>query len=770
MNNWLNQQSKDILYTKYLLNNESYEQAVDRISKRASQLLEKPSFKHDISQAIDRGWIGLASPIWANFGAERGLPISCYGCSVGDSVDSIADKMKEVMVQTKLGGGTSGYFSGLRGRGYPIRDGSMSNGSVSFMKLFDSIIDVVSQGSVRRGAFAAYLDADHPDIMEFLNIRHIGNSIQNILTGVCCSDEFMNKVVEGDNNSRKIWAKILQSRLHTGVPYIFFSDNVNKSKPEVYRDEKITHSNLCVKGDTVIVTDRGSYNIQDLAGTRANVWNGFVFSMVDIVKTGENQKLLRVKTDRGHILECTEYHKFFVYDKHNNTVKIECRELKEGMELIRYQLPVIQENLEENLKWLQTLYRKYGSTVGRVIVLVNENENIVRKWMLRLQEMGVHSQIQKSTKGTSALFITKDNTQHLLELGFKVKGLSKNKSKKIRPLSPPILIKSIEEVEGTHDTYCFTELKRGMGLFNGILTGQCSEILLPDNEQESFVCCLSSLNLDKYDEWKDTNLVYTAIQFLDAVMQEFINKARHIKGMESSVRFAQRHRAIGLGVLGYHSYLQQKMIPFDSDTAKQININIFKHISIQAKAATVDMANRYGACPIAQEKGLMLRNATTMAIAPTTNNSAILGQVSAGIEPLKSNYYVAGLNDKSHVRKNKYLIKLLEEKGINTQLVWDNILNNRGSVKNVGGLSQYEKQVFATFSEINQEEIINQAIDRQQYIDQGQSLNLLIHYDTNIKDINKLYIEAWKKGIKTLYYQRGVNATKEHISCQSCQS
>lgn len=770
MPEWLNEQSMDILRSKYLQTGESYDEAVDRISTHASQLLKKPSFKRSIEEAIHMGWLGLASPIWANFGAERGLPISCYGMTIADSVDSIADKTKEVMVQTKLGGGTSGYFGKLRGRGDRINDGGFSNGSVSFMKIFDSVIDVISQGNVRRGAFAAYLDAEHKDIMEFLNIRGVGSSIQNILTGVCCSDSFMRKVVDGDSYSRKVWAKILQSRLHSGVPYIFFTDNVNKYKPLSYSDRKITHSNLCVKGDTEIMTDKGRFKIEELAGERANIWNGFAFSPVDVLKTGENQELVKVTTSRGQVLECTKYHKFYVYDKHKSLVKIEAQELEKGMEIITYQLPILNDKVDDNIKWLTALIKKYGQVKGRNIILLNDNELILRKWMLRIQELGCHSYISKSSTGGKALFIQHDSVPLLKRLGLNLKDYNGKSKFIVTPFSSATYIESVEEVAGTHDTYCFTELKRGMGLFNGILTGQCSEILLPDTTEESFVCCLSSLNLDKYEEWKDKDVVQTAIYFLDAVMQDFINKSQHIKGMESSYRFAKNHRALGLGVLGYHSLLQRKMIPFDSDEAAAVNKTIFKDISEKALLATIELAKEYGSCEVARQKGFRRRNTTTTAIAPTTNNSAILGQVSPGIEPIKSNYYIAGLNDKSHVRKNKYLTKLLEERGVNSQLVWDNILNNNGSVRNVTYLSSYEKKVFATFQEINQEAIIQQAVDRQQYIDQGQSLNLLIHYNTSVKEINRLYIDAWKKGIKTIYYQRGVSMSKENISCQSCQS
>ena len=543
---WFNEESAQMLNRGYLLKGETLEGAIDRITEAAAKRLYKPELKEAFKEMIVKGWISFSSPVWANMGTQRGLPISCFNVHVPDSIEGITHKMGEVIMQTKIGGGTSGYFGELRHRGTAVTDNGKSSGAVSFMKLFDTAMDVVSQGGVRRGAFAAYLDIDHDDVEEFLQIRDIGNPIQNLFMGVCVPDYWMHEMIEGDTDKRRIWAKVLESRQQKGMPYIFFTDNVNRNKPQVYKD----------------------------------------------------------------------------------------------------------------------------------------------------------------------------------------KGLTINAS------------------------------------------NLCSEIMLPSTAEESFICCLSSMNLELYDEWKDTNAVKLAIYFLDAVLSEFIEKTEGNYYLSAARNFAIRHRALGLGVLGYHSYLQRNMIPFESMEAKMFNAKVFKQIQEQSLAASKELAEIYGEPELM--KGYGLRNATTMAIAPTTSSSAILGQTSPGIEPFASNYYKAGLAKGNFIRKNKYLANLLEEKGLDTEDVWRDIMLNHGSVQHMPQLTQEEKDVFKTFKEISPLEIVTQAAQRQQYIDQAQSLNLNIPSSMPIKDVNKVIIDAWKLGVKTLYYQRSQSVSKELVvnfmNCSSCEA
>lgn len=542
---WKNEESEQNLNRGYLLKGETVEKAIERICTAAARRLYKPELAPAFQEMIERGWMSLSSPVWANMGTERGLPISCFNVHIPDNIEGITHKLGEVIMQTKLGGGTSGYFGSLRGRGSAVTDNGKSSGSVSFMRLFDTAMDTISQGGVRRGAFAAYLDIDHPDILEFLQIKNIGHPIQNLFFGVCVPDYWMQDMVDGDMEKREIWAKLLECRQQKGLPYIFFSDNVNKNKPQVYKDlNYIIHaSNLC------------------------------------------------------------------------------------------------------------------------------------------------------------------------------------------------------------------------------------SEIMLPSTEEESFICCLSSMNLEMYDEWKDSDAVRLAIFFLDAVLQEFIVKTEDNFYLQSANRFAKRHRALGLGVLGWHSYLQRNMIPFEGMRAKQLTTKIFKQIRERADTATQDLARIYGEPDLL--KGYGRRNTTLMAIAPTTSSSAILGQTSPGIEPFSSNYYKVGLSKGNFVRQNKYLRDLLQTKGMDNEDTWRSIMLHHGSVQHLDGLTVEEKEVFKTFKEISQLEIIQQASIRQQYVDQSQSLNLNIPSSLPIKEVNKLMIEAWKLGIKTLYYQRSQSVSKELVtslvSCKSCE-
>ena len=542
---WKNKESEQILNRGYLLKGETVEGAIDRVCTAAAKNLFRPELKEGFKELIERGWMSLSSPIWANMGTERGLPISCFNVHIPDRIEDITHKLGEVIMQTKIGGGTSGYFGAMRERGSAVKDNGKSSGAVSFMKLFDTTMDTISQGGVRRGAFAAYLDIDHPDIEEFMQIKSIGNPIQNLFYAVCVPDYWMNEMIEGDLEKRKIWAKVLENRQQKGLPYIFFSDNVNRNKPQVYKD----------------------------------------------------------------------------------------------------------------------------------------------------------------------------------------KGMMINAS------------------------------------------NLCSEIALPSSIDESFICCLSSLNLEAYDEWKDTEAVKLATFFLDAVLEEFIKKTEGNYYLKNAQNFAKRHRALGLGVLGWHSYLQKNMIPFEGMKAKQLTESIFKEISEKAEKATVELARIYGEPELL--KGYGRRNTTLMAIAPTTSSSAILGQTSPGIEPFYSNFYKVGLAKGNFMRKNKYLEKLLIEKEIDNEEVWRGIMLNNGSVSHINELSDDEKEVFKTFKEISQLEIIQQASIRQKYIDQSQSLNINIPSTVPIKEVNNLIIEAWKLGVKTLYYQRSQSVSKEMVtnlvSCKSCE-
>jgi ribonucleoside-diphosphate reductase alpha chain len=542
---WLNKDARDFLKRGYLQDGETAEKRGEDIALAAEKILKVKGFAEKFSDYLAQGFYSLSSPIWANFGRERGLPISCNGVFIEDRMDAILDKQAEVGMQTKHGAGTSGYFGDLRGRGVEISAGGTSSGPVHFMELFDKVSSVVSQSNVRRGSFAAYLPVEHPDVNEFLRIRSEGNPIQEMSFGVCITDEWMRSMIDGDRKKRSIWASIIKKRFETGYPYLFFTDTANANSPKAYRDKKLK----------------------------------------------------------------------------------------------------------------------------------------------------IHS------------------------------------------------------------------------------SNLCSEIFLHSSEEESFVCCLSSLNLVKWDEIKETDAIQTLVYFLDAVMEEYINKTKDIPFMEASHNFAKRQRALGVGVLGWHSFLQDKMVGFESMEAKFLNNEIHKTIRLKCDKATNELSVLLGEPE--HLKGYGRRNMTTMAIAPTTSSSFILGQVSPSIEPLNSNYFTKDLAKGKFTYKNPYLEKLLEEKKKNTQKTWKSILIKGGSVQHLDFLSEEEKEVFKTFGEISQKEVVIQAAQRQKYIDQGQSLNLMISPKCPPKQVNELLIFGWEQGVKSFYYQRSANPSQELarsiLNCSSCE-
>ena len=541
------------------------EEPLDRIrtiADHAEKILGIEGFADKFYDYMGKGWYSLSSPVWANFGKKRGLPVSCFGSNIGDNIESILFTQAEVGEMSKMGGGTSGYFGNIRERGAYITDNGQAPGAVHFMNLFESVVDNISQGATRRGRFSPYLPVEHPDIMEFLEIGTEGFPIQDLTHAVTVSDDFMKEMIGGDEEKRAIWAKVIQRRGEIGYPYIMFSDTMNNNSPDVYRDKgaKIYNSNLC------------------------------------------------------------------------------------------------------------------------------------------------------------------------------------------------------------------------------------SEIALHNSEEESFVCVLSSMNALHYDEWKDTDAVETMTYFLDAVVTEFLTKIEDLKSdgsiegnraffyLEKAYNFAKRQRALGLGVLGWHSLLQSKGLGFDTKESARLNVEVFKNIKEKSYNASSELAEKFGEPEYL--KGYGRRNVTLNAIAPTTSSAFILGQVSQSIEPIWSNCYVKDVAKMKVTIKNPILKTLLLEIGKDTKEVWDTIKKKDGSVQHLDFLSDEQKDVFRTFSEINQASIINQAAVRQQYIDQSQSLNLMVSPDMPTRDVNKLLIDSWKLGVKTLYYQHSMNSAQafarkklnlNDLQCVACE-
>ena len=544
----------------YLYNGETPKKAYERVAKTVAKRLDKPEMADIFFNYMWKGWLCLASPVLSNTGTDRGLPISCFGIDVADSIIDIGQKNLEMMLLAKHGGGVGIGVNQIRPAGANITGNGTSDGVVPFCKIYDSTILATNQGSVRRGAASTNLNIEHADWEDWLEIREpkgdINRQSLNMHQCTVIGDKFMRKLGAGDKVARRKWSKLLQKRKATGEPYIMFKGNVNKQNPSMYKD---------------------------------------------------------------------------------NALKV-------------------------------------------------------------------------------------------------------------------------------------------------FMTNICSEIVLHTDENHSFVCCLSSLNLAKYHEWKNTNLIYDSIWFLDGVLEEFIQRAKNVRGFENAIRSAQKGRALGLGVLGWHTYLQQKETPFEGLLAQYETRRIFSQIKIESERASMALAETFGEplwCV-----GTGMRNTHLRAIAPTVSNSKLSGNISPGIEPWAANVFTDQSAKGTFIRRNPTLEAFLKKHNLNTNKIWDQILNDGGSVQNIKELDKVMvglhkdipiKEVYKTFKEINQFDLVNQAGIRQQYIDQSISLNLAFPAQADPKFLNKVHLEAWKKGIKTLYYMRTESVLRGDIaedamkeSCLSC--
>jgi ribonucleoside-diphosphate reductase alpha chain len=534
----------------YLFDGETPREAYQRVSKTVARRLYKPEMAETFFNYIWNGWLCLASPVLSNTGTDRGLPISCFGIDVADSIWDIGQKNTEMMMLAKNGGGVGIGINQIRPAGAKITGNGTSDGVVPFCKIYDSTILATNQGSVRRGAASVNINIEHDDFEDWLEIREPSGDVNrqslNVHQCAVVGDKFMRKLEAGDKEARGKWSKLLQKRKGTGEPYILFKGNTNKNNPAAYRD------------------------------------NGLKVHMTNI----------------------------------------------------------------------------------------------------------------------------------------------------------------------------------------------CSEITLHTDESHSFVCCLSSLNLAKYEEWKDTNLIHDAVWFLDGVMEEFIQRAKGLKGFENAIRSAQKGRALGLGVLGWHTYLQKKGIPFEGLLSQFETRKIFSQIKIESERASRSLAEVYGEplwCA-----GTGMRNTHLRAVAPTVSNSKLSGNVSPGIEPWAANVFAEQGANGTFIRKNPTLIEVLEKHNLNTNGIWKKILDDGGSVQNIDALDSITvghdipvKEVFKTFKEINQLELVNQAGLRQTYIDQSVSLNLAFPKEATPKWLNTVHFDAWKKGVKTLYYMRTESVLRGDIAQQA---
>ena len=539
---------KETLNDRYLLPGESYQDLFVRVASAYADNAEHAQRLYDY---ISKLWFMPATPVLSNGGTGRGLPISCYLNSVPDSLDGIVTTWNENVWLASRGGGIGTYWGQVRGIGEPVGLNGKTSGIIPFVRVMDSLTLAISQGSLRRGSAACYLDISHPEIEEFLEIRKPSGDFNrkalNLHHGVLIPDAFMEAVRDGAEwqlkspktgevratvDARALFQKLVETRLATGEPYIVFADHVNKNMPKHHR-----------------------------------------------------------------------------------------------------------------------------------------------------------------------------------ELGLKVST-----------------------------------------------SNLCSEITLPTGidhkgKDRTAVCCLSSLNLETWDEWKDDKqFIEDVMRFLDNVLQDYIE--RHEPGMERAAYSAGRERSVGLGVMGFHSFLQARGLPFEGAMAKSWNLRMFKHINAQVNQASMTLAVERGPCPDAADVGVMERFSCKMAIAPTASISIICGGTSACIEPIPANIYTHKTLSGSFAVKNAYLEKILIAKSKNSDAVWNSILEHGGSVQHLDFLSQEEKDTFKTSFEIDQRWLLELAGDRTPYIDQAQSLNLFIPADVEKWDLLMLHFRAWELGIKSLYYLR----------------
>lgn len=841
---WLNDESRKFLKRGYLLPGVEPEERILEIAKKAEDTLKIEGFAAKFEDYMSRGFYSLSTPVWVNYGLDnRGLGISCFGIAIQDDLSDILRSVSEIGVMTSNGGGTAGYMGNLRHRGASISRGGESGGPVHFMELFEAVSSVVTQGEARRGHFAAYFPVEHKDINEFLNCRTDGHPIQHLSTAVTIKDEWMEQMIAGDKEKREIWAKILKRRSETGYPFIFFHDNVNRGKPQAYKDKgmEIKHSQMCVTADQRVVTSEGLKTVFELylQGKPLTLFdNDKVVQSTKMTLIEKDVDVYEIELDNGLTHKVTDYHKLKVLNG-NQFEDVMCKDLKIGNSIAiqtnkglfgmdsnvdeAYLLGVLQSYKKENLgledkvqrdaidslhkniknggllytdeavpNWIfesdeKTIwsYLKGLLSLNNSNYITDENNalleirysdnnlNFLKTLLLLFNNLGLNASIKNYDNTKDFLSIENKNSFREIDNYTGIlsgKGFKLSEENEI-PLSSARII-NISHV-GKEDVYCVTvDSNEHHWICNGVVTGNCTEIMEYTDDKNSFTCCLSSINLLHIDEILQTDAIETLTYFLDTVMTDFIEKASGIPYMEKAVHFAKNHRSIGVGVLGWHSYLQSKMIPFESMESKQFNSYIFKKIDERTLQASKELAKMFGSPSVLEGYGE--RFTTRVAIAPTTSSSFILGQVSPSIEPLASNYFINDLAKIKSTYKNPYLKTLLEEKGKNTPEIWESIMKKGGSVQHLDFLTEKEKFVFKTFGEISQLEIVQQAAARQKFIDQGQSLNLMIHPSTPLKDINKLLIEAWKLGIKTLYYNRSTNKAQEVSRdinlCVSCEA
>lgn len=718
---WFTTAGWQLFKEKYQYQGQTFKGTCERIAKCAAKHVEKHGlnvldWETKFFNLLWKGWLSPSTPVLSNMGTDKGMCVSCSGTYVDDSVYGFYSSFLENAILTKHGFGTSGFLSDIRPRGSKIHTGGKASGIKPVLKHFVFDMQTITQGTQRRGAFAGYLDIEHKDFDEIADL--IQHEPDDLNVGWIIKDKFIKKLQNGDKEANRRYKKAMKSKMLTGKGYFFFVDKVNRNRPKMYKDHNldVKASNLCVAPETQVLTKFGYLPIVELEDKTIDVWNGEEWSTTTVKKTGTNQELVKVVTDSGQELECTQYHKFYIKDRNsvysNKIIEVRANELKRGDKLIKFELPVVEGDLTltnayqngfysgdgclvgnnsriylygekrnllnyfpdrrlhtvqdeydreyfyyDNLKnkffipsaeyninsrvqWLAGLFDADGCVVNvdgsLTLQLTSINKDFLKELQLMLQTLGVNSKVklirpeslkymnkndgtndkkEYLCKTTYRILISGNGLLQLKELGFTTYRLKIDGNIPNRNAERFIQIVDVEYNNRISDTYCFTEHKRNMGMFNGILTGQCAEIALHSSNEYSFSCVLSAMNLAWYDDWKDTDAVFEATVFLDCVAEEFITLAENIPGLEKTVNFTKKGRALGLGVCGFHTYLQEKRWPFEGFEAHLWNNQVFKYIRSEANRASQWMAEAMGEPDWC--KGYGLRNTHLMALMPT---------------------------------------------------------------------------------------------------------------------------------------------------------
>lgn len=879
---WINENSRNFLQGGYLKEGVTPEQRIKEIADYAEYILGIDGFSDKFYDYMEKGYYSLSSPVWSNFGTDKGLPISCFGSNIDDNMGNILYAQSEVGMMSKFGGGTSGYFGNLRERGSEITSNGESSGAVHFMKLFEAMIDSVSQGCyddqtdvLTEKGFMKFEDLMKDKTIKVAQVTD-GDEIEYVLP-----TDYM-KFIPSDNelllfkDSKNI--DLLVTKNHNMAFKYEGKKQVNGTRtkhlnPEyrmssaditpLHRDIKYVHgSTLPSKGRDSGLSDLERLYIATQADGSLVKRTGNKGIKFRFAKKRKSDRIKEILDGTG--LEYSYNHYDYSDDTHNiyiNAGHVVPKLFEEWVDLKNKSVEWAQDFLEEvsfwdgssvnegiksfsyssivesNVDFVQSVASVVGAKSRKS---VNNRENDPNKSTIfnlfvsqKSQYFGVEKIEKEAVEYDGYVYCVEVPSHKLIVRRNGHTVVCGNSTRRGR-FSPylPIDHPDIEEflkigsegapiqdlthavtvsddwmqemIDGDEDKRAvwakviqsrvekgypyifFTDTvnnntvdvykDKGLRINHSQL---CSEITLPSNSEWSFVCNLSSMNILYYDEWKDTDAVETMIYFLDAVMSEFITKLEGFRDsdkqehnqafyfMKRAYKFAKENRALGLGALGWHSYLQSNMIPFDSLDATKLNAWIFRNIQEKAEKASKELADMYGEPEVL--KGYERRNSTVTAVAPNTSSAFILGQVSQSIEPKFSNHYVKDLAKSKATISNPYLKKVLQNYGKDTREVWKDISKHDGSVQHLDFLTDHEKQVFQTFSEINQYVIIDQAAIRQQYIDQSQSLNVMINPEkTSAKEINDLYIFAWKNGVKTLYYQHGTNAAQQFSQDKIC--